>query len=117
LQSSVALHAVVHWWAVGSQALPEGQSLTTPQPHVPPCAPAMHTDPMLLPLQMVHVPPVFPQPPATRPGVHVPPAQQPPLHGCIALHELPHVWVVASQAAPAGQSVAVVQPHTPAMHA
>jgi hypothetical protein len=49
------------------------------------------------------------------PAWHVPPLaaeQQPPLHGWFELHAVVHLPVDASHASCAGQSAALVQPHT-----
>jgi hypothetical protein len=42
--------------------------------------------------------------------------QQPPLHGCVALHAEVHWCRLVSHAIGAGQSALELQPHAPAMH-
>jgi hypothetical protein len=63
-------------------------------------------------VQSAHIPlaphAVEPEPPA-----HIPPEQQPPLHGCVDEQLVVQVWLVPSQAEPIGQSAAELQPHAP----
>jgi hypothetical protein len=108
-------HWLVHRCCAPSQAKPVGQSLCVLQPQKPPVVLAMHTEPIALPLHETQALPVEPHAVGSVPPAHALPAQQPPLHGCVALHAVVQVCVVVSQALPAGQSPALPHPHTPAM--
>lgn len=98
-----------------SQAVPAvidvaaGQSVVTLQPHVP----ATQAWPVGAVAQSVHAAPSAPQLLFAVPAMHVPAEQQPPLQGWFAEQVVVQRLVVVSQAYPAGQSVAVSQPHRP----
>jgi hypothetical protein len=100
LHACVELHCVLHACVVVLHASELGQSLAIAQPQLPPFAPPMHDEPIALPAQLTHAPPVDPQLLLTRPCVHTPPAQQPPLHAVrpLAPHDGPHRCVVVLQA-------------------
>jgi hypothetical protein len=99
------LQVVTHWCVVGSQALPLGQSPAPLQPQ--PLAP--HTTPRLLVLQSTQAPPLTPHWVGAVPPVHVPPLQQPPLHGSSSLQWVPHLCVLPSHERPLGQSAELLQ--------
>jgi hypothetical protein len=75
LHGLVMLHDPVHTPPV--HACPVGQSPRLMQPQVPS---ALHTGPEAWPVQSVQRPPAWPQVRLPIPQ-HMPPAQQPPLHG------------------------------------
>lgn len=90
---------------------PGPQSPTVLQPHWPPPATGSQTCPCVLPAQALQAPPLLPHEPSAVPATHLPPAEQhPPLHVCVALHEVVQTCVVVSHALPAGQSVTELQP-------
>lgn len=89
---------------------PAPQSFTEVQPHCPPPATGSQTWPCVLPEQLLHAPPLLPHCPLVVPATHLPPLQQPPLQGCVALHVPVHRWVVVSHAASAGQSATELHP-------
>jgi hypothetical protein len=93
--------------------VPEAQfALLVPHPQKPPVADATQISPSgLAALQTEHEPPFWPHAALSVPATHVPPEQQPPLHGCVALHVEVHVFVDVSHAMSLGQSPLVAQPH------
>jgi hypothetical protein len=84
----------VHWCFDVSHAFPVGQSLDELQPH----APATHWVPLVDILQSLQDAPVAPQVATSVPGLQVPPAQQPPLHGCDDEQVVVHWCAIVSQA-------------------
>lgn len=90
---------------------PEPQSLTVPQPHCPPPVTVSHAWPCVLAEHELHVPPLFPQAVGAVPVEHVPPLQQPPLHGDDGPHTVVHTPPL--HAVLSGQSAALVQPQLP----
>ena len=69
---------------------------------------------MVLPGQVVHAPPVEPQPPTLVPATQVPvDEQQPPLHSWLGVQLVVQRPVDVSHAWLAAQSLALVQPHAP----
>jgi hypothetical protein len=116
LHGMAAEHAVVQVCVLMLQVPVPGQSLLPLQPHLPPPVTASQTLPVDALAQLAHSPPVEPQLLLAVPIWQVPVTaalQQPPLHGCVELHEVVHTWLTVSQAFPAGQSPAPKQPHTP----
>jgi hypothetical protein len=93
--------------------VPVGQSLFALQPH----APATQAVPIVLPAQLTHAAPLAPHSLAAVPLTQVPPVQQPPLHGELALQPATQLCVVVLQAEPLGQSLGPLQPQLPATHA
>jgi hypothetical protein len=90
------------------------------QPH----APALQTGPALHVVVQSLQTPLVPQAKLAVPTAHAPVVlpeateQQPPLHGCAALHVVVHVCEVPSHAWPVAQSAGPLQPHVPfASHA
>jgi hypothetical protein len=96
-----------------------GQSLTTPQPQLPPFEPMMHTAPPEAAVHAEHAPPFEPHAPLALPATHELFEQQPPLHAvCVAPpHEAEHLCVLVSHELSTRQSVGWLQPHSPATHA
>jgi hypothetical protein len=94
------------------QARPAGQSAATLQPQLPPT----HAWPAPALVQSRHTP-LAPHAPTATPLTHVPPEQQPPLHGCDAEQAGVQVCVPAEQACPLGQSDGPLHPHALATHA
>jgi hypothetical protein len=75
-------------------------------------APPVHAG--VVPEHVEQLPPVDPHAVESEdPGAHVPPLQQPPLHGCEEEHAVVHIPVDVSHASSAGQSPATAQPQVP----
>jgi hypothetical protein len=94
------------------------QSLELVQPHTLLAPLARHAEPALLPVQAPHTACPSAHDGVDVPGSQVPPKQQPPLHGCVALHEVVQVPLARSHDWPVGQSpgpaqLAVTPPPSP----
>jgi hypothetical protein len=107
LQGWVELHEVVQRPVDKLQARPDGQSVVALQPQ----RPATQVWPFELAVQSRHWLPDAPHCGVLVPALHTPLKQQPPLHGCDALHAVVQVPVARLHADSAAQSFAVVQPH------
>jgi hypothetical protein len=103
---------VVHLWAAVSQAWPTGQSAVTSQPQAPPEVTARQTAPAPAPHDWQAAPPE-PHLSMLVPGTQRVPSQQPPLQLRPPVQPVPHWCEPESQALPAGQSAALLQPQTP----
>jgi hypothetical protein len=94
-----------------------GQSAMEVHPHCPPPVTAMQTSPAVPAAnsagQSEQVPPSLPHVASAVPATQVPLSQQPPLQVWVAVQVVVQVLVVVSQALPAGQSAAVLQPQAP----
>jgi hypothetical protein len=116
LHGCEALHELVQMRVALSQAEPVLQSPAEPQPQVPPPVTVRQIDPCGLDEQGAHAPPPLPQAAGIVPATHEPAWQQPPLHSCVGLQAVVQVFVPRSQARPAGQSAALLQPQLAARH-
>jgi hypothetical protein len=110
LQGCVDEHSVVQVLLVVSHASPEGQSLATPQPQVPPLPEAMQEPPAPLSAHEVHIPPELPHRAWAVPALHDVPSQQPPLQGCFDEQLVVQTPVARSQASPRGQAAEELHP-------
>lgn len=104
------MQLVEHWWVVGLQAFPVGQSSAPLHPQVP----ATHAVPVAV-LQLVQAPPLAPQVDGSLPSTHVDVvlSQQPPLHAMVALHVPEQVCLTGSHACTDGQSAEALHPQAP----
>jgi hypothetical protein len=112
----VAEQVKLHRWSPRLQpVLAAGQSVFVPHPQKPPLESVSQTPPAepwpSAIVQLVQAPPLSPHSTVAFPDLHIPPAQQPPLHGCVALHTCVHWCVVVLQASANPQSAALLQPH------
>ena len=94
----VVLHA---WFAAQSLALVQPQTLVPVM--------SRHAEPALLPAQLPQLACPSAHAVDVVPGAHMPPSQQPPLHGCVALHAVVQVPLVVSHDCPPGQSLGPAQ--------
>jgi hypothetical protein len=94
-----------------------GQWVVLVHPHCPPPDTATQRLPAVPAAnsagQSEQAPPSVPHVAAAVPGTQLPLSQQPPLQVWVALQEMVQVLLVVSQALPAGQSAAVLQPQAP----
>jgi hypothetical protein len=119
-QGNPGEHATLQRWVVVLHAPVRQLLFDVPHPQKPPLpAPASMPDatqvvPFGSVAQLAHRPPLSPHADGEVPAWHVPPVlaeQHPPLQGWAELHAVLHVFVVVSQAMPAGQSPGLVHPH------
>jgi len=105
---------VVHCWVISSHARLAGQSTWLTQPHcaLPPTV--TQALPTTLPAHEPHTAPPSAHAVCVLPATHELFEQQPPLHGVLASHAVPHT--PALHAPPCGQSADFAQPHTPFAH-